>query len=72
MALDVTIYDGDDSTVSKNKVNGAARIDLDGMLDDLIIRYTLHPSVLSRKRVLDHARVAAAREVGLPRSAFPA
>ncbi|MEO3814295.1 TetR/AcrR family transcriptional regulator [Sphaerisporangium sp. B11E5] len=45
---------------------------LDGMLDGLIIRYTLHPSVLSRKRVLEHARIAAAREVGLPRSAFPA
>nr|WP_246497201.1 TetR/AcrR family transcriptional regulator [Sphaerisporangium rubeum] len=44
---------------------------LDGMLDGLIIRYTLHPSVLSRKRLLEHARVAASREVGLPRSAFP-
>ncbi|WP_203987246.1 TetR/AcrR family transcriptional regulator [Sphaerisporangium rufum] len=45
---------------------------LDGMLDGLIIRYTLHPSVLSRARILEHARVAAAREVGLPRAAFPA
>ncbi|MGW4640441.1 TetR/AcrR family transcriptional regulator [Sphaerisporangium sp. NPDC004334] len=45
---------------------------LDGMLDGLIIRYTLHPSVLSRTRLLEHARIAAAREVGLPRSAFPA
>jgi AcrR family transcriptional regulator len=45
---------------------------LDSMLDGLIIRYTLHPSVLSRKRLLEHARIAAAREVGLPRAAFPA
>ncbi|MDH2424078.1 TetR/AcrR family transcriptional regulator [Sphaerisporangium sp. TRM90804] len=45
---------------------------LDGMLDGLIIRYTLHPLVLSRARLLEHARVAASHEVGLPRSAFPA
>ncbi|GGK66935.1 transcriptional regulator [Sphaerisporangium melleum] len=45
---------------------------LDGMLDGLIIRYTLHPSVLSQGRLLEHARIAAAREVGLPRTAFPA
>ncbi len=44
---------------------------LDSMLDGLIIRYTLHPSVLSRKRLLEHARIAAAREVGVDRSAFP-
>lgn len=44
---------------------------LDGMLDGLIIRYTLHPSVLSRRRLLEHARIAAARETGLDRSAFP-
>ncbi|WP_248962719.1 TetR/AcrR family transcriptional regulator [Sphaerisporangium perillae] len=44
---------------------------LDSMLDGLIIRYTLHPSVLSRGRLLEHARIAAAREVSVPRSAFP-
>jgi AcrR family transcriptional regulator len=44
---------------------------IDGMLDGLIIRYTLHPSVLSRRQLLEHARIAAARETGLPRSAFP-
>ncbi|WP_181871309.1 TetR/AcrR family transcriptional regulator [Sphaerisporangium album] len=44
---------------------------IDGMLDGLIIRYTLHPSVLSRRRLLEHARIAAAREVGIDRSAFP-
>ncbi|GII83178.1 transcriptional regulator [Sphaerisporangium siamense] len=44
---------------------------IDGMLDGLIIRYTLHPSVLSRRRLLEHARIAAAREVGLSRADFP-
>ncbi|WP_327091339.1 TetR family transcriptional regulator [Nonomuraea sp. NBC_01738] len=45
---------------------------LDAMLDGLAIRYTLHPSVLSRARLLEHARTAAAREVGLDASAFAA
>nr|WP_260408139.1 TetR/AcrR family transcriptional regulator [Planomonospora venezuelensis] len=45
---------------------------LDGMLDGLAIRYTLEAGNLSRARLLEHARVAAAREVGLERSAFPA
>ncbi|MBG0831047.1 TetR/AcrR family transcriptional regulator [Planomonospora sp. ID67723] len=44
---------------------------LDGMLDGLAIRYTLEAGNLSRARLLEHARVAAAREVGLERSAFP-
>ncbi|MFB9892375.1 TetR/AcrR family transcriptional regulator [Planobispora takensis] len=45
---------------------------LDGMLDGLAIRYTLDAGNMSRARLLEHARVAAAREVGLERSAFPA
>ncbi|GIH92693.1 transcriptional regulator [Planobispora siamensis] len=44
---------------------------LDGMLDGLAIRYTLDAGNMSRARLLEHARVAAAREVGLERSAFP-
>ncbi|WP_214412800.1 TetR/AcrR family transcriptional regulator [Sphaerisporangium fuscum] len=44
---------------------------LDGVLDGLVIRYTLHPSLLSRRRLLEHARIAAAREVGIDPSAFP-
>jgi AcrR family transcriptional regulator len=44
---------------------------LDALLDGLVIRCTLHPQALPRKRVLDHVRAAAAREVGLDRSAFP-
>lgn len=43
---------------------------IDAMLDGLIIRYTLHPNVLSRARLLEHARTAASREVGLTLDAF--
>ncbi|SDG05199.1 DNA-binding transcriptional regulator, AcrR family [Sinosporangium album] len=45
---------------------------LDAMLDGLIVRYTLHPSALSRARLLEHARIAAAREAGIDPGAFPA
>ncbi|WP_219471247.1 TetR/AcrR family transcriptional regulator [Nonomuraea rhizosphaerae] len=38
---------------------------IDAMLDGLIIRYTLHPTVLTRARLLEHARTAAAREAGI-------
>lgn len=43
---------------------------IDAMLDGLIIRYTLHPAVLTRSRLLDHARTAAAREAGIEPAAF--
>ncbi|GLW11785.1 transcriptional regulator [Microtetraspora sp. NBRC 13810] len=43
---------------------------IDAMLDGLVTRYTLHPAVLTRQRLLEHARIAAAREVGLPPAAF--
>ncbi|GII92305.1 TetR/AcrR family transcriptional regulator [Sinosporangium siamense] len=45
---------------------------LDAMLDGLIVRYTLQPPGLSRARLLEHARVAAAREAGLDPASFPA
>ncbi|GAA3023187.1 TetR family transcriptional regulator C-terminal domain-containing protein [Streptosporangium longisporum] len=51
-------------------VGSAERID--GMLDGLVVRYTLHTGNMSRSRLLHHARVAAAREVGLDLSAFSA
>ncbi|WP_440063689.1 TetR/AcrR family transcriptional regulator [Streptosporangium sp. OZ121] len=44
---------------------------IDGMLDGLVVRYTLHTGNMSRSRMLHHARVAAAREVGLALSDFP-
>ncbi|MFD1545671.1 TetR/AcrR family transcriptional regulator [Nonomuraea guangzhouensis] len=43
---------------------------IDAMLDGLIIRYTLHPEVLTRARLLDHAHTAAAREAGIEPTAF--
>jgi AcrR family transcriptional regulator len=49
----------------------AAAERLDAMLDGLAIRYTLQLGAMSRRHFLEQARVAAAREVGLDRSAFP-
>ncbi|MER7128738.1 TetR/AcrR family transcriptional regulator [Streptosporangium saharense] len=43
---------------------------IDGMLDGLVVRYTLHAGGMSRGRLLHHARVAAAREVGLSVAVF--
>ncbi|MEU5864118.1 TetR family transcriptional regulator C-terminal domain-containing protein [Nonomuraea sp. NPDC047529] len=43
---------------------------IDAMLDGLIIRYTLHPNVLDRARLLAHARTAAAREAGIAEESF--
>ncbi|MFF5207390.1 TetR/AcrR family transcriptional regulator [Streptosporangium sp. NPDC000396] len=43
---------------------------IDGMLDGLVVRYTLHAGNMSRGRLLHHARVAAAREVGLDPEVF--
>jgi AcrR family transcriptional regulator len=44
---------------------------LDALLDGLVVRCTLHPEAVPRKRLLEHVRVAAAREVGLDRADFP-
>ncbi|MEV8632726.1 TetR/AcrR family transcriptional regulator [Streptosporangium sp. NPDC051023] len=43
---------------------------IDGMLDGLVVRYTLHAGNMSRGRLLHHARVATAREVGLDPATF--
>ena len=44
---------------------------LSALLDGLAIQVVLPRRTLSRRRMLDHARIGAAREVGLARSAFP-
>lgn len=44
---------------------------LDAQLDGLMVRCTVHPEAMTRKRLLEHARIAAAREVGVERSALP-
>jgi AcrR family transcriptional regulator len=49
----------------------AAAERIDALLDGLVVRCTLHPEAVPRKRLLEHVRVAAAREVGLDRDAFP-
>lgn len=45
---------------------------LDALLDGLMVRTTVHPGAISRKRLLEHVRTAAAHEVGLRRENFPA
>lgn len=55
--------------VCDDPVGAAERID--GMLDGLLLRATVHPDAMPRQRLLEHARVMAAREVGVDRSAFP-
>jgi AcrR family transcriptional regulator len=50
--------------------NGAAWR-LSALLDGLAVQVVLPRRTLSRRQMLDHARVAASREVGLSRSAFP-
>ncbi len=44
---------------------------LSALLDGLAIQVVLPRRTLSGKQMLDHARIGAAREVGLARSAFP-
>lgn len=64
-ALERVIRDGvaAEEFVCPDPAGAAERID--AMLDGLVIRYTLHPNVLSQERLLEHARMAAAREVGV-------
>jgi len=71
-AIEAVIGDGVKSGefVCDDPAGAAER--LDALLDGLVIRCTLHPQALPRRRVLAHARAAAAREVGIDRSAFPA
>jgi hypothetical protein len=45
---------------------------LDALLDGLMVRTTVHPGTIPRRRLLEHVRTAAAREVGLKREDFPA
>lgn len=70
-ALERVIRDGVAAGEFTCEDPAAAAERLDALLDGLIVRCTLHPEVVPRKRLLEHVRVAAAREVGLERSAFP-
>ena len=44
---------------------------IDALLDGLLLRATVHPEAISRRRLLEHVRLAVAREVGVDRDAFP-
>ncbi len=57
------------STTARTPTGAAWR--LSALLDGLAIQVVLPRRTLSRRQMLDHARVGAAREVGLARSAFP-
>jgi AcrR family transcriptional regulator len=50
----------------------AAAWRLSALLDGLAVQVVLPRRTITRAEMLDHARTGAAREVGLPRSAFPA
>ncbi|HEU5111613.1 MAG TPA: TetR family transcriptional regulator C-terminal domain-containing protein [Micromonosporaceae bacterium] len=71
-ALERVIRDGVVSGEFSCPDPGAAADRLDALVDGLMIRCTVDPDAMSRRRLLEHARTAAAREVGLPRQAFPA
>lgn len=49
----------------------ASALRLASLLDGLGLRVTLGRTGMSRTRMVEHARQAAAMELGLPRSAFP-
>jgi AcrR family transcriptional regulator len=70
-AIEQVIRDGVESGEFTCDDPAGAAERLDALLDGLIVRCTLHPETVSRKRLLEHVRVAAAREVGLDRGAFP-
>lgn len=70
-ALERVIRDGVTSGEFSCADPAAAAERIDALIDGLMVRVTVDPGAMSRKRLLEHARVAAAREVGLDRSAFP-
>ncbi|MEV0201360.1 TetR/AcrR family transcriptional regulator [Nonomuraea sp. NPDC050691] len=69
-ALARVLSDGTDAGEFSCEDPAGAAERIDAMLDGLIIRYTLHPDVLDRGRLLAHARTAAAGEAGIPVTSF--
>jgi AcrR family transcriptional regulator len=69
--LEDLIEGGIDEGVFDCKDPNGAAWRLSALLDGLAVQVVLPRRTLSRRQMLEHARVAAAREVGLPRSAFP-
>lgn len=60
----------EDGVFDCKDVRGAAWR-LSALLDGLAVQVVLPRRTITRREMLDHARIGAAREVGLPRSAFP-
>lgn len=71
-ALERVIRDGVAATEFTCPDPAASAERLDALLDGLMVRSTVHPGTMSRRRLLEHVRTAAAREVGLRREDFPA
>ena len=71
-ALESVIRDGvaTGEFVCSDPTGSAERID--ALLDGLVVRSTVHPGTITRKRLLEHVRVTAAHEVGLRREDLPA
>ena len=70
--LEELITDGVEGGVFDCKDAHGAAWRLSALLDGLAVQVVLPRRTLSRRQMLEHARIGAAREVGLPRSAFPA
>ena len=71
-ALERVIRDGVEAGEFTCPDPAASAVRLDALLDGLLARNTVHPGAISRRRLLEHVRTAAAREVGLQREDFPA
>lgn len=71
-ALEACIRDGVSAGEFACADPRAAAERLDALLDGLIVRCTLRPHAVALEPLLEHGRVAAAHELSLPRSAFPA
>jgi AcrR family transcriptional regulator len=70
-ALERVITDGVDAGEFTCPDPAGAAERLDALLDGLVVRRTLHPEAMPLRRLLEHVRIAAAREVGLAREALP-
>ena len=51
---------------------GGAAMRLTGLIDGLAVQFAAHDGVLNAEQLIDHVRVAAAREVGIEPEAFTA
>ncbi|MDF5752313.1 TetR/AcrR family transcriptional regulator [Spongiactinospora sp. TRM90649] len=71
-AVETTISEGVRAGVFACADPRGAAERIDAMLDGLIVRYTLGDHTLTRQRLLEHARTAAAHEVGLTPADFSA